>query len=316
MKHPSNVKSWKRGVGRIGLIITGCALALGSGATGARANIKFGAMPMESQIKVLRPGGRATNDIEIYNGGDVALQITARVSDWTLTQNGDIQFLEAGSLPRSCASWIQMNPTQFSIAPKKAVRVRYTLNTPLDLAQEHWAMIFFKSRPIPVKGENNIEVMVAGQVGVKIFVAPAAKDKKDLPRKGHIKSIEMLPAPASKLQVTFENTGATHLRLSGTVEARNAAGEVVGQGILQPKRAQILSGSTRNVWVEFEKPLPAGTYTFKVVADYGAAQLAGGSIVAQYEPPVIQPAAAAPAVVAPTLDVAGGEAGELPKGGN
>lgn len=245
-----------------------------SGAWPLAAHASFGIMPMEVALQAPRAGSRVTSDLEAYNGGTETLHITASVMDWTLNRAGQYQFSPAGTLPDSCAQWIQFNPIEFNLPPKKSVRVRYSIATPPDFASEHRAMMFFQSRPIPTKGTNNLQMMVSTRVACKVFISPAQL----LPRAGKIADMEMLSSNGAAVRVAFENTGAATFRVKGQVEARGADGELVATGVLGPPKAQVLPGAQRDLWAQWDKPLSPGAYRIKAIVDYGGKSLVGGEL--------------------------------------
>lgn len=232
----------------------------------------LGVSPIEVQQTAVRPGSRLTDQFIVTNGGDVPMFVSGYTSDWTVAKSGTIQFQEPGTNPQSCAPWIQLVPPSFSIPPKGQVAVRYTITTPTDLTAEHHALVFFESRPVPGKDSNNMNIMVAARIGCKVFVVPS----QPLLPQGKLTGVSLLPAPDNKLAITFENTGLGHLRASGTVEARDATGQVVAKGELMPHNVQMLPGTSVDLIPKWDRALAAGPYSMKVIVDYGGKTLAGG----------------------------------------
>jgi len=244
-------------------------------------------MPLEAQLRVERPGARLGDDIEVYNSGDEPIHVSTSVMDWSMNLSGQKQFHAAGTQPLSCASWIQMNPTEFSLPPGKSLRVRYSITPPADIAQEHWAMIFFTARAVPKAGDTRFALNVQTRIGCKVLVTPAIKE----PLQGKITGMELqtVAAPVgqpalSKAKVTFVNPNAVIVRLSGTVEARDAAGQLIAKGDIVPAKPLVLVGAMRELWAQFDKPLPPGIYQIKAAIDYGGKELIGGTLKATVKP--------------------------------
>lgn len=239
------------------------------------AHASFAIMPMETQLKMPQEGDRITDEIEVFNGGDTPLHISSSVVDWKLTPDGDYQYAEAGTEKSSCAKWIQLNPPEFNVAPKKSVRVRYSITPTETLTDERRAMIFFASRPIPVKGENKMGLLVATRMGCKVFVSPA----QSLAKNGVLSDMELQNTPRQRVRVSVQNPGAATFRATGTLQISDEAGTIVAQGAL--KSAQVVPQAERNLWFELPAPLPAGNYSIKAVVDYGAKQNIGGELKAK-----------------------------------
>jgi hypothetical protein len=239
----------------------------------AFGEIAFGVEPMEVQLTAPSQGSRVTDSIDVYNGGDVTLHISAYTADWSITESGEFQFSEPGSQPRSCANWIRLNPVAFVLEPKKIVRVRYTINTPSDLSGEYWAMIFFQSRPLAVKG-SKLGTNISARVGTKVFLVSS----QNLPKKGKITDMVMQPGNQEKFKVSFENSGMRHIRLKGKFEVRGEDGELLAKGELQPSNAQVLAGQRRELWVKLDKPILTSTYRLRAIVDYGNKELIAGDL--------------------------------------
>ncbi len=245
-----------------------CVVSFGAPA----AHASFAIMPMETQLKMPQDENRITDEIEVFNGGDAPLHISSSVVDWKLTANGDYEYGEAGTEKSSCARWIQLNPPQFNVAPGSSVRVRYSISAPEAFSDERRAMIFFASRPIPVKGKNGMGVMIATRMGCKVFVSPSAP----LAKNGTLSDMELQNTPAQRVRVSVQNGGSATFRANGTLQVVDEAGRVVAQGALTS--AQVVPQAQRNLWFDLPNPLPAGNYVIKAVVDYGVKQLIGGEL--------------------------------------
>jgi len=128
-------------------------------------------------------------------------------------------------------------------------------------------------------------------MGCKILVTPESK----APLQGQIAGTS-LQSPTikngansfSKVAITFVNPNPVSVRLNGTVEARNANGEVVAKGKIAPEKALVLVGAKRELWAQLDKVLPSGTYQIKAAIDYGGKEMVGGALKATVEPSTVQ----------------------------
>jgi P pilus assembly chaperone PapD len=239
------------------------------------ARASFSIMPMETQQRMTVGETRLTDEIEVYNSGNEPLHVSASAVAWKLTSGGEYEYSEAGTEPLSCANWIQLSPAQFNVLPQKSVRVRYTITAPQNFTNEHRAMIFFTSRPLPVKAGNGMGVMIATRMGCKLFISPA----QPLSRVGRITDMELQGSAKSRARVSVQNTAAATFRAKGTLQVHSEDGTLVTQA--QSNSAQVLPGASRDLWFELSTPLPAGNYMLKVVVDYGTNQLLGGELKAK-----------------------------------
>jgi P pilus assembly chaperone PapD len=230
---------------------------------------------METQQKMTAGETRLTDEIEVHNSGNEPLHVSASVVDWKLTSGGEYEYSQAGTEPFSCANWIQLSPAEFNVLPQKSVRVRYTITAPQNFTNEHRAMIFFTSRPLPVKASNGMGVMIATRMGCKVFISPA----QPLSKAGKITDMKLQSTTKSRAWVSVQNTAVATFRAKGTLQVHGEDGTLVAQA--QSNSAQVLPGASRDLWFELSAPLPAGNYVLKVVVDYGTKQLLGGELKAK-----------------------------------
>jgi len=228
----------------------------------------IGAGPLDAIQVPSRPGARISDEIEIFNPGTVQQFVSVELRDFNIEQSGQLVYSDPGTQPHSCAAWVKVNPMQMVIAPKKAVRVRYTIDTPLNLNTEKGVMIVFVTRPVPSKEGREESVAVSYAVACRVWVRP-----KGLPfPQGKVKAISA--SADGRALVTFQNQGPAHLVYSGTAQALDASGAVVGTGRV-PRGKTMGGGGLRDVAVEWDKPLPPGRYKIRVIVDYGARTKAG-----------------------------------------
>lgn len=223
----------------------------------------------------LASGGSVTNVIEVLNGGETLLHLKAFAMDWTMTENGDQIFYKAGVLEQSCASWIEINPTEFEIPPRQREMVRFTVNVPGNKAGGYWAVVFFESQPERAKG--NVGVQFAARVGSIIYVNIAKTENK----KGEIVDFEIGDYKNKKVQagVTFQNIGNVPVRPKGKLLIKDIAGNKIGEVEL-PEQV-VLPQLQRKFKAEWQGLLPQGIYRLAATIDYGAEEVLEAETVLQ-----------------------------------
>lgn len=257
------------------------ALLIFNGSRIAHAQ-SIGILPFERVTTVKKLGATLLDDIEIYNGGSVPLQVSASVVDWSLSPQGKKIYTPVGSSPQSLGAILRLNPTDFTIPPRKSQRVRYSIQVPANMKQELRAMIFFTTRPLPVAGKG-VNISVSTKLGCSLFLLPPTKSVLDVAPQLKISDIKIVASP-SQIVVSVENNGLSSTRLNGTIEARNTAGAIVATAVLP--RTQLLSGGVREIVAQWKSALPAGDYTFKTVLDSGKGKLVSGELRANLTAPI------------------------------
>ena len=255
----------------------------------------LGLMPFERVQTAPKLGATLVDDIEIYNGGSVPVQVSTEIKDWSLSRDGKKIYADVASSPQSLGAILRLNPTDFSIPPRKSQRVRYSIQVPADMKGELRAMIFFTTRPLPVAGQK-LGINISTRLGCSLFLLPP-KNIAVAPQP-KISAITFVNDQTTNAQpqivVSVENSGLSSTRLNGTIEARDVAGKIVAVGPLP--RVQLLSGSARDITAQWQTTLPVGDYLFKVVLDRGVGKLIAGEGRATLTAPV---AATVAPVVAP-----------------
>ena len=258
-------------------------LGLSSGSNIAEAQFKVALSPLEKSLVPPRAGARVTDELTIANTSPQALYFSSEIMDWTREISGQQKFVEGGTTPLSCAPWISLNPPQFQLNPGQSIKVRYSIAPPAEITREHRAIIFFTSRPIPMRGKANIVNLVSVRLGAKVFLAPS----KTPPSGARISEI-IAPAEGD-LRLKMQNEGAVSLRAkSAKIEAFDAAGTLVGNGELAAPDAQIHPGDSRELPVKWTQQPPSGKTRFRVVVDYGGLTLAGAENTLDWTPKTLE----------------------------
>jgi hypothetical protein len=276
----------------------------------------LGVGPMEVDARVPRPGARISGAFNVFNGGDEPLYISAYTSDWSLKADGSPKFDAPGTVPHSCANWIELNPRTFTLPPNGKVPVRYSISTPVDLAVQHHALVFFESRPVPLKGDSKFKINVVTRMGALMFVSPATPAVQQ----ARITGITAGTKPGDEPKMTVENNGTVAVRVKGRVEVRDAAGTTVARADLLPGSVRLLAGSTVDLIPDWKTRPAPGSYTVRFILDYGVKSLlATESILTLTEPappeaPAPTEAPASPETPGPTETPASPEQATPPGG--
>lgn len=131
----------------------------------------------------------------------------------------------------------------------------------------HYAALIFQS--LPVSDEDSSEKIAVRQIfSSLIFLEKKGGEKKELQLK-EIPSKRFLWAFPKTTELSFTNTGNTHLVPRGIVQARDAFGRIGARSILNEASSFLLPGQERvfPVTLKYEPWLP-GRYTLEVSYRY------------------------------------------------
>lgn len=92
------------------------------------------------------PGGEYPMKIRLSNAEDKPLVVTLKQADYTYSATGENHFPQPGTLPRSNASWIEVQNTRIELAPNSRAEVHYVVRVPkkLDHQGSYWSLIFIE----------------------------------------------------------------------------------------------------------------------------------------------------------------------------
>ncbi|MGH8147838.1 MAG: hypothetical protein ACREPY_16090 [Rhodanobacteraceae bacterium] len=216
----------------------------------------------------------------LMNDSHDPMRVAVTVVNWSMDEHGKI-----GTIPpteQSLAPWIQINPTQFTIAPGQSQVVRYAIRPAVPLAPgEHRAMVFFTQQPTAADTAKSASLHVYFRLGAAIYghMGPVHASGK----------VARLTSDAHDATFVLHNTGNATTRMLGqyalwTRAAWPGAGKAIdiaqlrqrfhaAAGLLQygrlPKDA-VLPGTRRIVVLPFSKPgLPPGRYVLQVSGKLG-----------------------------------------------
>ena len=244
------------------LFIGGIILARTVFAQGAGVGIS----PLTFELTA-NPGDVIENQVKVYNPSDATIGIKMEVEDFTIEgEIGHVRIEPAGTETYSLATWVKMEPEEFTLGPGEQKFVKFTINIP-DNAEPggHYGSIL--ARTTAVVGGEYIGAAIAGRVGSLVLLSIAGEVEENLIVKDFSapRYSEYGPIP---FVIRFENKGTVHVKPKGFVTVTNWLGRKVTD-IEIPQR-NVLPNSIRMIETSFsEKWLWAGKYTATLTGSYG-----------------------------------------------
>lgn len=254
-------------------LLRAAAFLLALTASPALAQSGVGVSPPRVE-HLAQPGSQVTQTLTIDNPSTAsALLVNAYFNDVFLAPDGSTLYVDAGSNPRSLASWTAVNPLSFTLEAATKTDVIYTIDVPEGTeAGTYWSVIFFESQPPGSDGEApSMGVRTLVRVGHIIYVHVGQPTYE-----GSIASVSYDPAvnPNGAVRVTFQNSGTGLMRLDGRIEVRTLEGELVHTTTFEGKAS--LPGATHDLVAELTEPLESGDYVVLAVLDHGEAHVIAG----------------------------------------
>jgi hypothetical protein len=244
-----------------------CAVVLSASASGPTSALKCYAKM--DPIRVNGQAGQVVNrSFSLTLDKDEArTQFRVYTEDWWRSEDGSRSFYDKpGTLSRSCASWVMLNPVEATVDPGGTLQVRITITIPDTVKPGgYWCALTIDEVPDPLKViPEGVGVRCLTSISTGIFVSVGA-----LERRARVVEVRLQPDQAL---VKLRNEGNCPLSTQGRFEffrigeSQPAATAAIARGLLLPEPIDTAIFSARYPSVE---RLPSGRYRVRVLLDIG-----------------------------------------------
>jgi P pilus assembly chaperone PapD len=214
--------------------------------------------PARSEL-VVEPGQSATSLVTVMNDAEIERDISVEVEDWYIDDQGEIFFVPSNSLATSASSWIAPQETLFTLAAKSESEFRITVTAPSDpnLVGTYHSVVFFRvNTPPAADGQSNLGV--GARVGYILYITIAGTEQVA------VNMVDFFQEEQELILVT-NNDGNTSVRLSGTVELRDEAGNVAYA--LAVPDVPLIRESQREIRIPLPEDIKSGFYVALALVD-------------------------------------------------
>jgi hypothetical protein len=205
-------------------------------------------------------GGVRTFTMTLYNEGNGPAEVKAYTRSLHLSLTGEPQPGDGMEGIFSCAPWISLRPSHFTIQPNGKEKVAGILEVPRGQRGGRYASILFETVPKEVKGGLRISTRLGVVVMMTIL--------RTLRKKGEIVNFSSSPVEEGmSLKAIFCNTGNVHLKATSTVVIMDSEGKVVDRVNLQGGTGTVLPLEKREFsgrWTRRSKMSPGKEYIAEV----------------------------------------------------
>lgn len=192
-------------------------------------------------------------------------------TDLEVTQEGRLNYPQAGSQSHSCALWLDVDPRELLLAPEQGRTILCKFRVPVGTPPSgRYAAVIAELVPEELKARVGTQVFFRLASVVKLTVAGSGIRKSAV-----IEQLRVEPWTAEsgktglKAVAAVQNDGTIHVEAKGTLVIRDQRGIRMGQSPLEAGRGTILPGGIRDFTAEFLRALPPGEYTAEAILRYG-----------------------------------------------
>ena len=208
------------------IFFLGFALLLAVGIVAPKMASALTLTPTSREVS-LTAGQKTATTITLKNETDKAVSLTTEVVNFTAKgETGEPSF-DFNATPTDIATWIEVDKGPITLQPAETMEVEVVFNTPSDAtAGGHYGAVFFNEY---IAGQATGQVNIESKLGT-LFLATV---KGDYQESGAIASFATADGKNGYgkgpigFAVRFQNTGAIHLKPTGSIVIKNMFGKVV-----------------------------------------------------------------------------------------
>ncbi len=252
------------------LLLLGCVTS-----TVARGQISVRSALSDDQTVL--PDTTYDGVIEVWNESDEMQQVHIYQTDYLFYSDGSNLYGDPGKLPRSNATWTEVDATTVSIPPGEWVPINYRVRVPetvdgVELEGSYWSMIMVEAVPKespqstlnPETGEPQYSLLQIMRYGVQVatHISNTGTNKLELSES----ALSQGHGNSAVLSISVENTGSRMIRPEMWIELYDESGSAVGRwdGI----QNRIYPGTSVRQEVNLGELVP-GSYRALVILDGG-----------------------------------------------
>jgi P pilus assembly chaperone PapD len=228
-------------------------LALAATPGPVRAQMLAMVSPTQTSITV-KPGEDASRDVTVSNLGAVPVRVRVRLSDWTLSERGEIGLAPVGSTAGTLLGAIQFSPAEFRLSPGESRHVGVTAGLTNTGMATRWGMLLCEVRS-SAAASDEIGPRAATELGTTLFVSRIPPEEVH----AEITGLAVTALGPDSIQITarVRNTGLRHLVVSGEAALADSGGVRLGGGTMTS--GLVLPGASRVFqWSGHARTTPGG----------------------------------------------------------
>ena len=216
------------------------------------------------------PRGARVASFTVTNEGSAPVQVSIYLGDWERREDGEHSFPPNGTLPRSCARYLQVFPLSLRLPPGARQAVRLAQSGADSLKSACWSIAFVETNA-PAAGSGR-QISYVTRLGVKIYLIPPG-----LTKEGEVEGMAVQRADSGgrRIAITFHATGGMPLWVHGTLEYRRTDNSVAATDSIP--EFPVLPDARRRITAPVHQLAP-GRYLVLALLDYSGSEIAAGQI--------------------------------------
>ncbi len=191
----------------------------------------------------------------------------ARVEDWWRSEDGTQSYYDSpGTLRRSCANWVSLNPVESTVRPGETLVIRLSVAMPAEVqGGGFWCALTVDQIPDPLEHLEGVGVRFVASVSTGVFVYVEPVERRA--------SILDVAVDGDAARVKVRNEGNAPLGIEGHLEFLTPLATTPVATAAITRRTLLTEPSRDALLISTLPPpaaLPSGRYRARVILDFGA----------------------------------------------
>jgi len=244
----------------------------------AHAQFDVSLSPLLVEIDIA-PGAKKSASFYLTNENTLnSVDLVVYTMDLVQSEQGSYRVADKGESEFSCADWMKIDDTSFTLGPRESKQVNVTVAAPRNVFGGRYGAVVFEVVPETAPSGERFG-SVTYHFRMPAFVEVTIKRFGGLVRKAEISDFSVEPASTGALEgrmgkealrfrASVKNEGNIHVTGRGTLIIKNEEGRTKRRVPLGSGRGIVLPGAALNFQSLLQKP-PPGEYTARAMINFG-----------------------------------------------
>lgn len=224
------------------------------------------------------PGEIQKQQINIINHSSVPQKYTFKAGDYIQDKDGQKKNVALGTNKRSCAEWLNINPSFVELNPNQSAKVEVLMAVPKNGFSARWCMIQVQS----TKEQNGFDADKTLHTGVnivpRIIVLIKQTPRSSKNYQATISNLHEVTKAGDKertFEATITNTGDNIIEANVTLNIANL--QTTKEQKFTPVKATVYPDGIQIIKLTLPEAQAKGKYAVAAIMDYGHRQPLSGT---------------------------------------
>jgi hypothetical protein len=191
------------------------------------------------------------------------------VLDFRMSENGQVEYSEAGSTKRSASPWIELESREFQVQAGERREIEMTIRVPSAASGGYYSAVILEALPLEAMRSGKRLLRTLRMVSL---VELTVRGRGRVKERADISDMVVDRVPGSgqiRFTVDLMNSGDIHVRGKGQVLVKTLQGSRIGTAELEAGRGTVLPDQVRVFTGTLDRGMSDGNYVAEATLTYG-----------------------------------------------